>query len=68
MIGVRIIHADLAVEKFCNRGARQFFERHNLNWQSFIQHGIDSAEVEHIDDAMMARVIERARRRQQEGA
>jgi len=64
---VIVTHADLMACKFCNRGSRAFFERHGLNWQEFIQHGIDSSEIERIDDAMMRQVIERAARREQEG-
>lgn len=64
---VIITHADLASCKFCNRGARQFFDRHGLNWSSFLQHGIDSSELEHIDDAMVRQVLDRAARREQEG-
>lgn len=62
-----VTHADLAACKFCNRGSRQFFERHGLNWQDFIQNGIDVSHLEQIDDAMMQQVIERARRREEEG-
>lgn len=53
--------------KMCNRGAREFFARHGLNWQSFIEHGIDDSELSHIDDAMMQQVIERARERTARG-
>lgn len=60
-------HSDLAAMKFCNRGARQFFERHGLNWQEFITNGIDSSRVEAIDDEMMRQVVAHAHRREQEG-
>lgn len=50
--------------KFCNRGGREFCVRHGINWQSFIEQGVDVSEVEHIDDAMLSEVIERARRRE----
>jgi len=64
----RITHADMMACKFCNRGARQFCERHGFNWQVFITQGVEIADVEHIDDAMLKQVIERARRREQEGS
>lgn len=62
-----IRHKDLAAIKFCNRGARQFFERHGLDWSDFMKNGIESETVEHIDDAMVRRVIERAKQREQKG-
>lgn len=62
-----ITHADMMACKFCNRGARQFCERHGFNWQSFVTHGVEVSQVEHIDDAMLKQVIERARLRELEG-
>ncbi|MFK2904581.1 hypothetical protein ISP17_11445 [Dyella ginsengisoli] len=35
---------------FCRRGARAWFARHQLDWNAFRHHGIDSAEIERIDD------------------
>ncbi|PKM31724.1 MAG: hypothetical protein CVV07_01015 [Gammaproteobacteria bacterium HGW-Gammaproteobacteria-11] len=26
---------------FCHRASREFFQRHNLNWFEFLNHGID---------------------------
>lgn len=62
-----IRHEDLAAISFCNRGARAFFKRHGLNWQSFIQHGIDDSELTGIDDEMMKQVIARAGQRIERG-
>ena len=63
----RITHADMMACKFCNRGARQFCERHGFNWQSFIEQGVEIGDVAHIDDAMLKQVIARAQQREQEG-
>lgn len=41
----------------CVRGARKFFADHNLNWQLFLKQGIDTSEIEHINDAMMTKVV-----------
>ena len=60
-------HCDLASIKFCNRGARQFFERHGLDWSDFLKNGIDAAAVEHIDDAMLQKVVDNARQRELKG-
>jgi hypothetical protein len=62
-----ILHRDLAAIKFCNRGARQFFERHGLDWSDFIKNGLDASRVEHIDDAMLRQVVAAARQREQKG-
>jgi hypothetical protein len=53
--------------KFCNRGARPFCERHGFDWWTFVTQGVEVSELEHIDDAMLKQVIERARMREQEG-
>lgn len=59
-----LTHADMRACKYCNRGAREFADRHGINWQSFLQQGVDTKELAHIDDAMLARVIEYAERRE----
>ena len=64
---MKVIHADMLVCKFCNKGARQFCERHGINWQVFVTQGIEISEVEHIDDEMLKTVIAQARKRVQEG-
>lgn len=50
--------ADMRALQFCNRGARQFCARHGINWQLLVTQGIDVSELEHIDDAMLKRLIE----------
>ena len=62
-----IRHEDMRVIKFCNRGAREFCARHGINWQVFIQHGVDVSEVAHIDDEMLRQVIEQAKLREARG-
>lgn len=62
-----ITHADLSSIQFCNRGARVFFERHGLDWSSFIQHGIDDSELVGIDDEMLRQVIDNAKQRIERG-
>lgn len=59
-----IKHVDMTSLDYCNRGAREFCLRHGINWQVFIQTGIDSSEVEHIDDAMLQAVIANAKCRE----
>jgi hypothetical protein len=49
--------------KFCNKGARAFFLRHNLDWSLFMQQGIEAAKLEEIGDAMAIAAIEQAKKR-----
>lgn len=58
-----VLHADLTALKYCNRGSRQFFERHGLNWSSFLQHGVPVEVIEQIDDEMAREVVRQAKRR-----
>ena len=60
-------HSDLASCRFCNRGARQFFERNGLSWQDFMANGIDSSDLEKFDDAMVRTVVARAQKREEAG-
>lgn len=61
-------HCDLAgPPTFCNRGARQFCARHNINWQSFRENGIDADVLLQLDDAMATELVNRARRREEKG-
>lgn len=49
----------------CSRGARQFFIRHNLDWNKFIKEGLPVEVIEATGDAMALKVVEVARGRQQ---
>lgn len=62
-----VIHEDIRALKYCNRGAREFFERHGLDWSEFLAVGIDAQRLRQIDDAMAAMAIERAERREASG-
>ena len=48
--------------KVCMRGARQWFEQHDLSWPEFLDKGMPLEQVEAIDDAFAQRVAETARR------
>lgn len=60
---MKVIHQDIAVLRFCNRGARQFFERHGLDWSEFIKNGIPFETLEVIDDEMARQSIIQAKKR-----
>lgn len=66
--GVTVTINDLHGLGYCSRGARVFFAEHGLNWQSFLQHGIASSELETIDDEMVRAAIDRARQRAEAAA
>lgn len=54
---------DVRAASMCSKGARRFFERHDLDWARFLREGIEHEELEAIDDAMCRKVIEVARER-----
>lgn len=45
----------------CVRGARQWFERHGLDFRDFLIHGLPVEVVENLGDAMAKMVAKRAR-------
>jgi hypothetical protein len=63
MSTLRVIHADIAAIKFCNRGARMFFDRHGLDWGLFMREGIDADVLAKLGDEMGLKAIQQAKRR-----
>lgn len=51
--------------KMCSRGARAFFERHGLDWNTFLSEGLPAEVIEATGDAMAQQVVEVARGRKQ---
>lgn len=60
---VRMEHVRAA--RMCSRGARAFFERHGLDWQTFLKEGVPAESLEATGDAMAIQVVEVARGRKQ---
>lgn len=56
-------HEDLRAIRFCNKGSRDFFDRHGLDWAEFMKNGLPIELFEAIDDAMCQEVVMQARRR-----
>lgn len=54
---------DIRAAKMCSRGSRQFFEKHNLNWQDFLANGIPASKLEETGDHMALFLIEVTRGR-----
>ncbi|WP_235823536.1 hypothetical protein [Azohydromonas sediminis] len=63
MSDVIVTHADMRALEYCNRGARQWFARHGLDWAAFITAGLPAAQLLATGDAMAHAVVEVARRR-----
>lgn len=55
---------DVRAAKMCSRGARLFFERHGLDWRSFLSEGIEAEKLIATGDAMALQVVEVARGRE----
>ena len=45
---------------FCRRGARAWFKRHRLDWDSFRHRGIDSTVLEATGDALALALVKAA--------
>ena len=58
-----VTHADLAALKYCNSGARIFFQTHNLDWDTFRKAGLPFEDFIKINDSMATKVIEEAKKR-----
>ena len=62
---MRITMRDIRAAKMCSRGARQFFDRHGLDWGDFVRNGVLIEVIEKIDDAMAQQVVGVAREQRQ---
>ena len=61
---VIVKHQDMRNLRYCNRGGRAFCLQHGINWELFLQQGIDSDILASIgDDDMVNRLIAEAKRR-----
>lgn len=44
---------------YCAKGARAFFEQHNLDWQDFLKHGIASEKLLATDNALAIELVKK---------
>jgi hypothetical protein len=58
-----VTFADLRACRFCSHGARDWFKRHDLDYLSFVQHGLPAETLLATGDAMALRVVEQAKTR-----
>lgn len=59
LVKITMLHVRQA--RMCSRGARDFFARHNLDWQKFLSEGLNSDIIEATGDAMAIKVVEIAK-------
>lgn len=50
-------------EQYCNRGARAFCERWDIDWEEFKANGVDAKVLLNTGDAMAIELVHRAERR-----
>lgn len=62
---VIITMKDVRAVAMCSRGARAFFQRHELDWNKFLDEGLPAEVIEATGDAMALHVVEVARGRKQ---
>jgi hypothetical protein len=54
---------DLRAARYCLAGVRPWFRRHGLDWQAFLDHGIEVDRLRATGDALVEPVIAAAERR-----
>ena len=57
---------DVRAIKGCAKGARAFCSTHGIDYRAFLERGVDSAVLEATGDAMALRLVEEARRREED--
>lgn len=55
---------DIRACRMCSGGTRDFFRRHNMDWNKFLKDGLPEEEFIRTGDAMAMQVVEAARGRQ----
>jgi len=63
MTDILVTHGDMRSLGYCNRGAREWFARHQLDWSQFIDQGLPAPLLLATGDSMAAEVAAAARAR-----
>lgn len=63
---MKIFVEDAWAAGYCSRGLRLFAKKHDLDWNDFLQNGIDEEIISALDDHMGNVVIEVAHGREKE--
>lgn len=56
---------DIRACLMCSSGTRQFFKRHEMDWNKFLTEGLPESDFIATGDAMAMKVVEVARGRQE---
>lgn len=62
----RVTIQDLRAARYCLAGVRPWFRRHGLDWQDFLDRGIDADALRATGDALVEPVITQAEAREAE--
>lgn len=54
---------DIRACKMCSGGTRDFFVRHNMDWNKFLSEGLPEEDFIATGDAMAMQVVKKARER-----
>lgn len=60
----RLTIQDLRAARYCLAGVRPWFRRHGLDWQAFLESGIDVETLRATGDALVEPVILQAEARE----
>lgn len=60
MTAERVYRRHLAAMKYCARGCREFFDKHNLGWSDFLRNGIERDRLYNTNDAMAQKAVKLA--------
>ena len=47
---------------YCLKGVKKVIEKHNLDWKMFVKEGLPEEQLKDIDDAMIKKAIELAKK------
>lgn len=56
---------DVRAAGMCSSGVREFFKRHDLDWNDFLKNGISTDRLSHIDNVLIEQVKAAADGRQE---
>lgn len=57
MTDILVNHGDMRSLGYCNRGAREWFARHQLDWSQFIDQGLPAPLLLATGDSMAEEVV-----------
>lgn len=55
-----VLHRHARELGYCNRGTREFFARHGMDWPTFLREGLPASAFEATGDAMALKLVKHA--------